>query len=587
MELSFSPGGRARGLAMALIALMALFVMRLFYIQVIQHGYYVDQAENEQVKQFVLHAKRGEIYAMDGDTPTKIVMNETVYTAWVDPTQVTDRQKIVDELNRVAGGNTRKDFAQYIDMKKTRYQVLATKLSRTQAEMLKKENIAGLGFDGVSQRVYPEGQLASQVLGFVDAEGDGKYGLEQAKNDDLKGKDGLLKTVTDVRMVPLTVGNSNIRKPAVDGKNIVLTIDRSVQAEVEKALADGMARSGAKRASAIVMDPETGKVLSMATLPSYDPSQLSSIPNAAVLNNGTISSPYEAGSDIKTFTVAAGIDKGVITPESTYDNTGQITVADTTINNATKTAALTGNISMQTALNWSLNTGMVTIARRLGDGNQINRTARDTMYDYFHNRFRLGQRTGIELANEAQGTVISPEDQNGNAVQYATMSFGQGMNVTMLQVVSGFSAIINGGTYNTPSIIAGTMDSTGTFQPAATKLRYPGVISAASSDTVREMVHQSHYATYNPHDGSDSYYIGGKTGTSQVPDYQKGGYSTTETIGTYLGFGGETNQKPSYVIMVEVSGAGQNLGGGTDAKPIFNAISNWMIDYLKLSPTNE
>jgi cell division protein FtsI/penicillin-binding protein 2 len=569
---------------MIVVAIMALFVMRLFYIQVIKHDYYQAQADSEQIKQFVLHAKRGEIYAMDGDTPTRLVMNETVYTVWVDPTQVTDKQKIVDELNRVAGGNTRKDFAQYIDRKPTRYQVLATKVTLKQAEMLKKQNIAGLGFDAVSQRVYPEGQLASQVLGFVDAEGSGKYGIEQANDGILKGKDGILKTVTDVRLVPLTVGDKNIKQPAKDGDDLVLTIDRNVQSEVEKALADGMTRSGAKKASAIVMDPQTGKVLSMATLPSYDPSQLNAIPDASVLNNGTISNPYEAGSDIKTFTVATGVDKGVITPESTYDNTGQIMVADRTINNATKTAALTGNITMQTALNWSLNTGMVTIARRLGDGTQIDRTARNTIYDYFHNRFRLGQKTGIELANEAQGTVISPRDQNGNAVQYATMSFGQGMNVTMLQVASGFSSIINGGTYHKPSIIAGKMDENGNFIPAARKPQYPGVITAASSDTVREMVHQSHYATYNPHDNSTSYYVGGKTGTSQVIDPKTGDYSTTETIGTYLGFGGASKSKPSYVIMVEVSGANQNLGGGADAKPIFNAISNWMIDYLKLTP---
>jgi cell division protein FtsI (penicillin-binding protein 3) len=130
------------------------------------------------------------------------------------------------------------------------------------------------------------------------------------------------------------------------------------------------------------------------------------------------------------------------------------------------------------------------------------------------------------------------------------------------------------------------MDESGVFQPAAAKVRYPGVISAASSNTVREMVHQSHYATYNPHDNSTSYYVGGKTGTSQVIDPKTGDYSTTETIGTYLGFGGDTTSNPRYVIMVEVSGADQNLGGGSDAKPIFNTISNWMIDYLKLTPNN-
>ena len=564
---------------MIVIAIMALFVMRLFYIQVIRHDYYQAQADSEQIKQFVLHAKRGEIYAMDGDTPTRLVMNETVYTVWVDPTQVTDKQKIIDELTRVAGGNTRKDFSQYIDRKQTRYQVLATKVTLKQAEMLKKQNIAGLGFDAVSQRVYPEGQLASQILGFVDAEGNGKYGVERANDDALKGKDGLLKTVTDVRMVPLTVGDKNIKQPAKDGDDLVLTIDRNIQAEVEKALVDGAARTGATHLSAIVMEPSTGKVLAMSNIPTYDPSKLNEVTNAEAFNNNTISNPYEPGSDIKTFTVAAGIDKGVITPESTYNNTDTIRVDDIVIGNASK--GQTGNITIQHALNWSLNTGMVTVAERLGNGTEITRGARNIMYDYFYNRFRLGQYTGIELANEAKGRIVSPNETEGNAVRYSNMSFGQGMDATMIQVASGFSAIINGGTYHEPSVIAGKIDENGHFVAAARKPQYPGVIKASSSVTVREMVHQARTAFYASHD-RPGFYVGGKTGTSQT--IENGKYVDNQTIGTYLGFGGEVGKVPRYVIMVEVSGKGMNLSGGTHALPIFTDISNWMIDYLKLTP---
>jgi cell division protein FtsI/penicillin-binding protein 2 len=558
---------------------MALFVVRLFYIQVIQHDYYVAQADSEQIKRFVLHAKRGEIYALDGDTPVKLVMNETVYTVWVDPTQVTDKQKIIDELNKVAGGNTRADFAQYIDKKNTRYQVVATKVSRKQAEMLKSENIAGLGFDAVSQRVYPEGQLASQVVGFVDAEGDGKYGIEQANNDVLKGKDGILKTVTDVRMVPLTVGDKNIKQPAKDGDNLVLTIDRNVQAETEKALADGAAKTGASHVSAIVMEPATGKVLAMANLPTYDPSKLNEVTNAEAFNNNTVSNPYEPGSDIKTFTVATGVDKGVITPDSTYNNTDSIRVDDIVIGNASR--GQTGEITIQHALNWSLNTGMVTIAERLGNGTQITRGARDTMYDYFHNRFRLGMYTGIELAGEAKGRIVPPTEVQGNAVKYSNMSFGQGMDATMLQVASGFSALINGGTYHAPSIIAGRVSDDGSFIEAAKKPQYPGVVSKSTSDTVREMVHQARTAFYAGHDHA-GFLVGGKTGTSQT--IVNGDYVDYQTIGTYLGFGGEVGKIPRYVIMVEVSGKDKNYSGGTDALPIFTDISNWMLDYLKLTP---
>ncbi|QJU06533.1 penicillin-binding protein 2 [Candidatus Saccharibacteria bacterium oral taxon 955] len=581
MKLHFFRLSRAQYIAIITVLLMALFVVRLFHIQVIQHALYVEQADSEHIKQFTLHAKRGEIYTMDSGVPHKLVMNETVYTVWADPTMIVDKQAVVTAINKIAGGNARNDFAKYLDVKKSRYQVLATKVSRKQAQMLKKENLPGIGFDAVSQRVYPEGQLASQVLGFVDAEGKGKYGFEQANDATLRGVDGMLKTVTDVRSVPLTVSDKNIKKPAVDGKNMVLTIDRNVQARVEQALADGLARSGAKKASAIVMDPQTGKILAMANLPTYDPGKLNEIKDEDQVSNDVITHPYEVGSDVKTFTMAMGIDKGVITPGTTYNNTDSIRIEDITIKNAS--LGHTGDITMQKALNLSLNTGVVTVAQLLGDGSRITRGARNTIYDYFYNRFRLGQVTGVELANESAGVVISPDHVQGNAVRYSNMVFGQGMDVTMLQVASGFSAIVNGGIYHMPTVIAGSIDQDGQFKEAPLKRQFPGVISASSSATIREMVHQAHYATYNPKgDGSERYLVGGKTGTSQT--IINGKYVDNQTVGTYLGYGGEKGATPSYVAMVEISAPGKNMGGGADAKPIFNEISNWMLGYLRLTP---
>lgn len=565
--------------AVTLLA-FAVMIARLFYVQVLEHDFYVKLADKEQIKQFTLRASRGEIYAMDGDAPVKLVMNTTVYTVWADPTLVADKQKVIEVMNRVAGGNVRKDFGKYLDTKNSRYQVLATKVTRTQAEKIKVEKLAGIGFDASTQRVYPEGALASQVLGFVNSEGQGKYGFEQANDEVLSGKNGELKTVTDVRDVPLTVTDKNIKRPAVNGKNMVLTIDRNIQSKVEEALAAGVSRSGATRASAIVMEPQTGKVLAMANAPTYDPSNLN-VKDVAVFNNNTISNPYEPGSDIKTFTVATGVDRGVITPESTYDNTGKIKVEDIVVNNATKNAAVTGTITMQTALNWSLNTGMVTIAQRLGNGTYITRSARDTIYSYFHDKLKLGELTGIELANEAKGTIVSPQQQEGNAVRYSNMVFGQGMNVTMLQVASGFCAIVNGGLYRAPTVLGGTIDDNGVFTAAAAKPQ-ERVITEATSNTVREMVHQSHYATYNPKDGSERFLIGGKTGTSET--IVNGKYVSNQTVGTYLGYGGEKGQIPRYVIMIEIAASGKDMGGGSDAKPIFNDISNWMVNYLMLTP---
>ena len=552
-------------------------MLRLFYLQVIRHDYYVSLASQEQMRQWVLPAVRGEIYAMNDGQPVKLVMNETVYTVWADPKVVEEPEKIIDTLKRVAGGNLRRNIEALLAKTDTRYQILATNVTYKQAEMIKEEGLYGLGFERGERRVYPEGKLASQVLGFVNREQVGQYGVEAALNERLAGKDGLLKTVADVRDVPLTIGDSNVNIPAQDGEDIVLTIDRKAQALTEKALASGIKRTKAKYGSALVMNPQTGQVLAMANWPTYNPEQLGQVDDLALFNNNTISEPYEAGSVIKSFTVAMGIDTGTITPQSTYNNTDVITVDGERITNLTR--GQTGQITMQHALDWSLNTGMVTIAERLGNGSYITNSARQTMYDYFYNKFRLGQVTGIHLAGERPGVIIKPGTVQGNAIRYATMTFGQGMDVTMLQTAAGFSAIITDGIYRSPTIEAGTMVN-GRFvandPPAQSR-----AVKASTAKQTRQMLHHARQAFYASND-SKGFYIGGKTGTSET--IVDGSYRNRQTIGTYLGFGGERGELPSYVVMVKLSGPGMTLEGGRHAAPIFTEISNGMLRLLKLQP---
>lgn len=577
MNLELQKGSRSRLLAAIVIVIMAIFVVRLFYLQIIQHSYYVKIANQEQIKRLTIPAKRGLIYALDNQTPVPLVMNQIVYTVFADPQTTKNDSKIIDTIRRVAGGNARSNLQALLDQKSSRYQILATRITRTQADKIKKENLSGIGFQQESQRVYPEGSLASQTLGFVDYSGVGRYGVEDKLNSRLTGTDGLLQSVTDVSSVPLAIGNNNIDKPAVDGDNIVLSIDRSVQSHVEKALADGLKRTGATRGSAIVMDPQTGRVMAMANLPSYDPSKFNAVNDIVAFNNGVVSAPYEPGSDVKTLTMATGIDKGVVTPDSTYINTDHIQVDDRTISNAT--FGQTGQITFQHALNWSLNTGFVTIAQRLGDGKSITREARDTIYDYFYNRFHLGQLTGIEVAGEATGTVISPTASEGNAVRYSNMAFGQGLDATMIQVASAFGSIVNGGKYYKPTVVAGIVDSSGNYIP--NKITQPSVsIQESTANQVRQMTHIARNTFFASVD-KPGYYIGGKTGTSQV--IKDGVYSDDETVGTYLGYGGSEDLS-KYVIMIQVSGDHKLLQGSRDALPIFTDISNWMLDYLEIQP---
>ncbi len=576
MKSKLKKMSRTNILGLALLLAFSAIVVRLFQLQIIDNEKYLALADAEQMKRFEIPAQRGLIYAMDGKTPTKLVMNESIYTVFADPQMIKDDEKseIISKIKEVAGGNVRDGFESLLDKKESRYQILATKISRKQAEMIKESDFTGIGFQETSQRVYPEGQLASQVLGFVNSEG-GQYGIEGALNDELSGKDGQLKTVTDVSGVPLTIGSRDIDTPAEDGKNVVLSIDRNIQAQAEKILKNKLESSGAKDGSVIVMDPQTGKVMAMANYPTYNPAEFSTVTDVSVFTNGTTTSAYENGSVIKSLTMAMGIDTGVASPSDTYYNKDFVEIEDRTIKNAV--LGHTGMVTFQTAMNYSLNTGMVEIASRLGGG-QINKTARDTMYNYYHDRFGLGEKTGVEVYEE-KGTVISPENAEGNAVRYSNMSFGQGMNTTMIQTASAFSSIINGGTLYKPIVINGEITSSGEYKQADAEVRQENVIKSTTSDQIRDVLVTARNSVGTTNDLA-GYRVGGKTGTSQT--IENGGYVDYQTIGSYLGFGG--NNTPKFVIMVAVSGAGQNLQGTQDAGPIFTELSNWMLTYLKIQP---
>lgn len=577
MPIGIIHGSRTKLLAYLCLGLMAIFVVRLFYLQILQHGTYVALANQEQLKRLEIPAKRGEIFAMDGQTPVKLVLNQAVYTVFADPSIVSDPNGIIDTVKKIAGGNARSNLAGLLSEKNKRYAILATGVSRKQAELMKQKDLVGLGFQKTSQRVYPEGRLAAQTLGFVNAEGNGQYGLEGALNDELTGADGMLQSVTDVRNVPLTIGDRNINQPAQDGKNVVLTVDRNVQSYAEQALSRGLMRTGASKGSAIVLDPQTGKVLAMANLPTFSPAKYNKVQNPVAFNNGTITTPYEPGSVMKTFTSAIGVNENIISPKSTFNNTDYVNENGWEISNAT--LGQTGTITIQHALNWSLNTGFVTVARRLGDGENINRTARNTMYRYLHDKFQLGEKTGIELSGEQAGVIIPPTESEGNAVRYANMSFGQGMNLTMLQVAAGFSAIVNGGVYYSPTVVGGEIDADGNYRARAASAG-SRVLSKAASKTTKNMIRDARAAFYSAQD-KKGYDIGGKTGTSQT--LIDGSYDNNQTVASYLGYGGDA-KTPQYVIMVQVSSPGKTYEGNRDAMPIFTDISNWLLDYMKVQP---
>ena len=569
-------------LAIILLGAMAIFVVRLFQLQIIQHGEYVARAKSYQQRSFVMPATRGEIYMMDGKTAVPVVLNQTVYTMIADPQAVksSEREKIVSSLREIAGGEMLENVEARLANEKSRYEVLARNLTRTQAEVLKKKDFSGILYQQGSVRSYPEGKLGAHVLGFVNAEGQGQYGVEGGLNERLKGTDGMLRSVTDVRNVPLTVGKDNIRVEPKSGENVVLTIDRNIQSFTEEALQAGVDKAGATEGSVLVMNPNTGQVLAMANYPTYDPAQYGKIQDPSIFMNPTTMGAAEQGSIIKTFLIATGLDKGAITPSSTYMNTDCIEVADRTMCNALR--GLGGVTDIQGILTNSLNVGTITVGRRLGNGSQINLSARQAMYEYYHDKFGLGEKTVIEV-NEDNGHIYTPDTAEGNEVRYSTMTFGQGMTLTMIQVAAGFCSVVNGGQYFQPTVVDGVMDKTGVLTPSQhTSLRQ--TVSAEVSSQMREMLHVARSTTWLGREDRAGYMIGGKTGTSET--VRDGAYTQSETEATYIGYGGVDH--PEYVIMVRVAapGKGLNLEGGLHAGPIFTDVSNRMIDYMKLAPRN-
>ena len=575
MILGFKEKSRTGYIALGVLLAFAIIVVRLFFLQIVDGAKYKAMANQEQNKQYEIKAQRGLIYAMDGSDLTKLVLNETVYTLWADPHEIAEdkRSEIIQTIKQVAGGNLKSDAASLLEKTNSRYQVLGTKLSLKQATEIKDKKYHGIGFTAETQRVYPEGSLASQILGFVNTNG-GNYGVEQALNKELTGTDGYKKVTTNVYNQVIEVGDDNIETPAVNGKNIALSIDRNVQAKVEKVLKEHMESKGMKNGSVIVMNPKNGKIMAMANYPTYDPSNYGKVSDISVYNNNATTMAYENGSVIKSFTMATGINEGVVSADTRYYNTDSIQIEDITIGNAAR--GYTGSITMQTAMNYSLNTGMVTIGKMLGGGS-LNSTARNKIYDYFYNRFGLGKSTGIEIL-ESSGYLISPTNIEGNAVRYSNMIFGQGMTTTMLQTASAFSSLVNGGTLYTPSIIAGEVDADGRLSKKESQVKTENVISKETSDQMRQIL--AGVQRVGGAKDAAGYQIGGKTGTSQT--VVGGKYVDFQTIGSHVGFGG--GSEAEYVIMVAVWGENQNLQGSKDAAPIFTDISNWLLNYLEIKP---
>lgn len=571
---------RLKFLKVMLYVVAGVIVGRLFQIQILQKETWVAKAEAQHTFENTIKAKRGEIYMMDGSETEPVVMNEQVYTVIVDPFEADE-----EEIKTAIFTEQMKDYltaeiGEVFKDKTRRYFVVAKNVPRKLAQKIQEESPAAVWLQENTKRVYPEGTLAARMLGFVNEDGEGQYGVEAALNEELSGKDGMLKTIADVNHVALSIGKDNVKVPAEDGKNVVLTIDKNIQAGVERILAQKMEEFNKDQASALVMDPRDGTVLAMANLPSYDPANYGNVENAGVYVNRVTSDPYEPASVCKGFAFAAGIDLGVLTPDTMFYNNGYEMIDGWQIKNSTYGRSdLLGMTSIQNAYNWSLNTGSIYALKLIGgDPNQITLKGRKILYDYYVNHFGLGKLTGIELF-ESEGLINDPEVGVGRDSLYANMTFGQNMLVTMIQVASGYASLVNGGNYYVPTVVKGYMED-GKLVEKEKAEPVRRTVAEGTSATMRQMMWGTRELMRTTGVDREGYYIGGKTGTAQV--IRDGAYSMDEWVATYVGYGGASGAMPEYLVMVRIWKDGETTGAEQYAQPVFNEISNFMIDYLKI-----
>lgn len=414
-------------------------------------------------------------------------------------------------------------------------------------------------------RVYPDDGLAASLLGFVDRNGQPQYGLEQYYNKELTGTVGIWHGISDAwgeQIMAILRGY----RPAKDGADLVLTVDRNVQLAAEVILREGIEQNKATSGNIIVMDPRTGAILAMANYPSYRPGAYWEVPKLDYFVNTSISAIYEPGSVLKAMTLASGLEARVIRPDSTYDDRGEIIVGNQRIFNSDRKAH--GTTNMTKLLAYSLNVGSAHVAVLMGS---------TRFYEYMK-RFGFGEVTGIDLALEVPGIMRVPGNPFWHLSDLGTNSFGQGISTTPIQVVTAFAALANGGMLVPPRVVAEIRDGEHVTVPSRPPSRR--VVSNEVSQQVSKLLADAvelglKQATL------PGYRIAGKSGTSGIPDQE--GYRSRDIIASFVGYGPLPN--PRFVILIKYDKPREGTWGGEVAAPAFRRMMKFLVDYYGIPPT--
>jgi cell division protein FtsI/penicillin-binding protein 2 len=565
---------RVRLLSVVIFLLFAVILIRLVHLQVLKYGFYRAMAQDQHEFYTDIVPQRGIIYMKDDASGGlyPVAVNRETNLIYVVPRNINEADR--EKTARILAERLELDYDEVwakVNKADDPYEVIKNKVPEETAAGIEEEGLAGIGIAPESLRYYPGGELAANVIGFVGYSGNerkGQYGIEGYCEDRLKGKSGFLSQEKDASGSWISFGDKSL-KSAKDGDDVVLTLDYTVQYLAEKKLKEGVEKYGAEKGTVIIMDPSTGAIKAMADYPTFNPNDYSKVEDMSVYLNSAVHDVYEPGSVQKVITMAIGIDTGKVSPSTTYTDTGLEKIDGWSIRNSDYKA--NGVQTMVEVLEKSLNTGTIFVERQVGKKN---------FYDYLK-RFGLDSPTGIELSGEAVGNLSNLETNSD--INYATASFGQGIAVTPVGLITAVSALVNDGKLMKPYIIDSIKDADGNV----TKTEPQVVRQAVSARTANLVSAMMVSVVDNGHaKGAQipGYKIGGKTGTAQIPSKDKKGYDADRTIHTFVGFGPMPN--PKFTILVKLDAPRARFAESTSVK-VFNEIAKELVQYYHLAPTEE
>ncbi len=545
-------------LFLTFILLFGAIIVKLSLIQIIQPN---TAGRDAYLHTNKIYPERGQILDRNN---APLALNQNSYLLYIEPKKIDNQLLLVRSLSSVLAVPEASIEAK-IDETKV-WVAISAGIDDEKKKALEALHLSGIGFDYQMKRYYPEASLSAHLLGFVGKntgnEDVGYFGLEGFYDTDLKGLPGLMESERDLAGRPILIGTQERVEPE-NGRNLILTMDKTVQEISKRILLRGMETYKAKQGCTLTADPATMQILAMVCLPDYDVDKYYLF-SEEFFKNPAISDVYEPGSIFKPLIMAAALQEKKIKAGDFYDETGPVKIGEYSIK--TWNDKYEGKITMTRILEKSSNVGMVYIGEKLGD-NQI--------YSYLR-KYGFGSPTNIDLQGENPGYLKPKNDWY--PIDYSTVTFGQGIAVTPLQMLRAFASVINGGLLLKPYVVQKMVssDKTNAIQPKVERR----VISELTSAIIRKMLvavvnnGEVHWAK------PKGYTIGGKTGTAQIPI--QGHYDPSKTIASFIGFA--PADKPKFITMVMLKEPESSQWGSETAAPIFFDIAKELIVYYNIAP---